>query len=207
MNGKKDKTMISFEKTHSYTAELLIRQTMCHRPEQVIIERRNIWEIRRVGQDFPFERFQISFNGFGNVRPSVLMLQNHFLVPLLVLWAFFKQCSAQTHQLCSIPFPSDRFVQFQQLIINNFSDFEGFWPSFTRTVVNIEITVFDAKKTITTRCFTQTSISVNFLELSMRFSFSSNKRIESTLTANDDYLAQNQTFSHNQKYMTSKPNN
>ena len=41
--------MISFEKTHSYTAELLIRQTMCHRPEQVIIERRNIWEIRRVG--------------------------------------------------------------------------------------------------------------------------------------------------------------
>ena len=34
----------------------------------------------------------------------------------------------------------------------------------------------------------------------------SNERIKSTLPANDDYLAQNQTFSHNQKYMTPKQN-
>ena len=41
------------------------------------------------------------------MRPSVVMLQNHFFVPLLVLWPFFAQCSAQTHQLRSILFPSD----------------------------------------------------------------------------------------------------
>ena len=34
--------------------------------------------------------------------------------------------------------------------------------------------------------------------------FSSNDRRKSTLPVNDDYLAQNQTFSHNQKYMTPK---
>ena len=63
------------------------------------------------------------------------------------------QCSAQTHQLCSIPFPSNGFVQIQKLIINNISVFEGFWPSFTRTVVKIEITVFEATGRITARCF------------------------------------------------------
>ena len=36
--------------------------------------------------------------------------------------------------------------------------------------------------------------------------FSSNERRKSTLPANDDYLAQNQTLSHNQKYMTPKKN-
>ena len=36
--------------------------------------------------------------------------------------------------------------------------------------------------------------------------FSSNDRRKSTLNASDDYLARNQTFSHNQKYMTPKQN-
>ena len=36
--------------------------------------------------------------------------------------------------------------------------------------------------------------------------FSSNERRKSTLTANDDYLTQNQTFTYNQKYMTLKQN-
>ena len=57
-------------------------------------------------------------------------------------------------ELRSIPFPSDGFVRFQHLIINNISVFEGFWPSFTRTVVKIEITVFEATEPIMTRCFT-----------------------------------------------------
>ena len=104
------------------------------------------------------------------MRPSVVMLYNHFLVPLLVLLAFFAQCSVQTHQLHSMPFPSDGFVQFQRLIINNISVFEGFWPSFTRAIVNIEITIFEPTELITARCFTYSIMSVNFLELSMRFS-------------------------------------
>ena len=74
-----------------------------------------------------------------------------------------------TNKLRSIPFPSDGVVRFQQLTINNTSVFKGFWPSFTRTVVNIEITDFEATEPITARCFTQSSLSVNFLELSMRF--------------------------------------
>ena len=40
-------------------------------------------------------------------------------MPLLVLWPFFAQCLAQTHQLRPALFPSDGFVQFQKLIINN----------------------------------------------------------------------------------------
>ena len=36
--------------------------------------------------------------------------------------------------------------------------------------------------------------------------FSSNERRKSTLPANEDYLAQNQTFSLNQKYMMPKQN-
>ena len=58
------------------------------------------------------------------------------------------------HQLRSIQFPSDGFVRFQHLMINNISVFEGFWLSFTRTVVNIKITVFEAMEPITARCFT-----------------------------------------------------
>ena len=77
-----------------------------------------------------------------------------FFVPLFVLYPFFAQCSTQTHQLHSIPFRSDGFVRFQQFIINNISVFEGFWPSFTRTAVSIEITVFEATEPITARCFT-----------------------------------------------------
>ena len=45
--------------------------------------------------------------------------RNHFFVPLLVLWPFFAQCSAETDQLPSMPFLSDGFVRFLQLIINN----------------------------------------------------------------------------------------
>ena len=36
--------------------------------------------------------------------------------------------------------------------------------------------------------------------------FSLNERKKSTIPANYDYLAQNQTFSHSQKYMTPKQN-
>ena len=78
----------------------------------------------------------------------------HFFLPLLVLWTFFAQCLAQTYQLRSIPFPSDGFARFKLLIINNISVLEGSWPSFPRTVVNIEIIVFEAMEPFTSCCFT-----------------------------------------------------
>ena len=63
---------------------------------------------------------------------------------------------------------SNLFLRLARIVIEQclqFSVLEGFWPSFTRTVVNIEITVFEATE-----------------------------RRKSKLPANDDYLAQNQTF-------------
>ena len=72
------------------------------------------------------------------------------------------------------------FEQFRILGILNWTfvcTLKGIWVcsdtgsnSFTPTFVNIEITVFEATEPIRARCFTQSSISVNFLELSMRFS-------------------------------------
>ena len=82
------------------------------------------------GVGLPFERFQVGFNGFGNVRPSVVMLGSNASI------AFD-----------TVPH-SDGFVRFQQLIKNNISVFDGFWPSFTRTVVNIEIRHFHTTKSI-----------------------------------------------------------
>ena len=46
------------------------------------------------------------------------MLQNHFIVSLVVLRPFVFQCSAQTHQLRSIPIACDCFSRFYQFIIH-----------------------------------------------------------------------------------------
>ena len=45
------------------------------------------------------------------------MLEDNFVVSLLVLWQFLLQCSTQTHQLRSISIPYDGFTWLQQLII------------------------------------------------------------------------------------------
>ena len=42
------------------------------------------------------------------------MLENNFVVSLLVLWPFLLQCSAQMHQLRLIPIPCDGFTRFEQ---------------------------------------------------------------------------------------------
>ena len=47
------------------------------------------------------------------------MLEDNFVVSLLVLWPFFLQCSAQSHQFRSIPIPCDDFTRFQQFIIHH----------------------------------------------------------------------------------------
>lgn len=45
----------------------------------------------------------------------------------LELWQFSAHCLAQSHQLKSIPYPSDGFVWSQQSIINNTDPVEVFW--------------------------------------------------------------------------------
>lgn len=55
--------------------------------------------------DFPFPRFKVGFNGIGNVMPSVVMLNNPFVLSRFVLWPSLAQGSAQSHQFSSIPFP------------------------------------------------------------------------------------------------------
>lgn len=49
----------------------------------------------------------------------------------------------------------------------HFSAFEDFWASFTWPAVNTKITVCEATEPIMTRCFTYSSIFLNFLEFSM----------------------------------------
>ena len=64
------------------------------------------------GYDFPFQRFQVCLDHFRNMESSIVMLQNHFIVSLVVLLSFVFQCSAQTHQLRSIPIAYDCFNRF-----------------------------------------------------------------------------------------------
>ena len=47
------------------------------------------------------------------------MLEDNFVVSLLVLWLFLLQCSAQTHQLRLIPIPRNGCTRFQQFIIHH----------------------------------------------------------------------------------------
>ena len=97
------------------------------------------------------------------------------------------------------------FLRLAQILIEQclqFSVFEGFWPSFMRMDVNIEITVFEATEPITACFHLEQHLRKLFGALTisaLQPPFFSNERRKSTLPANDDYLAQNQTFSHNQK--------
>jgi len=49
---------------------------------------------------------------------SIIMQENNFVMPRVV-GAFFLECSAQSHQLCSVESPSNGLVRFEQLIIHN----------------------------------------------------------------------------------------
>jgi len=63
----------------------------------------------RVG--LPISTFP-SLDHFRNMGSSIIMLQNHFIVSLVVLRPFVFQCSAQTHQLHSISIACDCFSRF-----------------------------------------------------------------------------------------------
>jgi len=53
-----------------------------------------------------------TFPSMSFATSSIVMLQNHFIVSLVVLRPFVFQCSAQTYQLLSIPIACDCFSRF-----------------------------------------------------------------------------------------------
>ena len=99
-------------------AEMLMSQAICHQSKQMVVGRSNIWRVRRVGYDLTFQRFQVCLDQSCDMWPNIVMLEDNFVVSLLILWPFLLQCSAQTYQLRSIPIPYDDFTRFQQLIIH-----------------------------------------------------------------------------------------
>jgi len=68
-------------------------QGILHRPKQVVVRWCDIWAIRRVRQNFPSSIFQISFNRLCNMWPSIIVMENQFLVSGRPFWPFFLQCS------------------------------------------------------------------------------------------------------------------
>jgi len=63
--------------------------------------------------------FQIRFENLCDMRSSIVMLENYFVMSLFVLWPFLLRCSAQTHQLKSIPISCNGFVRLEQLVIHD----------------------------------------------------------------------------------------
>ena len=50
---------------------------------------------------------------------SIIIQENNFVMPGVVVGAFFLECSAQSHQLCSVESPSNGLVRIEQLIIHD----------------------------------------------------------------------------------------
>ena len=96
-----------------------MNQAVCHRSKKIVVGRSNVWRVRRIGWDLPFQRFPVCLDQSCDMSPSIVMMEDNFVVSLLVLWPFLLQCSAQTYQLCSIPIPCDDFTWFQQLITHH----------------------------------------------------------------------------------------
>jgi len=74
---------------------------LLHPSEQPVIRRSNVRRIRRVRKNILFERFQIFLYDFSDMRLSVVMKKNNFIMSLLVFRPFFSQCTAQTNPNCS----------------------------------------------------------------------------------------------------------
>ena len=55
---------------------------------------------------------------FCDMRPSVVMKQNHFMPSRFIFRSFFVQCSAQTDNLFSVEIPCDCLIRFQQLVVH-----------------------------------------------------------------------------------------
>ena len=67
--------------------------------EQPVIRRSKHSENTAGAIKHPFERFQIFFYDFNDMKPSVVMKKNNFIMSLLVFRPFFSQCTAQMNKL------------------------------------------------------------------------------------------------------------
>ena len=63
--------------------------------------------------------FLSRFDQRRNMWSSIIMQENNSVMPGVVMGAFFLECSAQSHQLCSVESPSNGLVRFEQLIIHD----------------------------------------------------------------------------------------
>ena len=88
-------------------------QAVCHQSEKMVVGGSNVWRVRRV------QRFQACLNRSYDMWPSIVVLEDNFVVSFLVLWPCLLQCWDQTHQLRLIPIPYHGFTRFQQLIIDH----------------------------------------------------------------------------------------
>jgi len=74
---------------------------LLHLSEQPVIRRSNVWRIRRMRRKtFHLSVSKYFFYDFSDMRPSVVMKKNNFIMSLLVFQPFFSQCTAQTNN-CS----------------------------------------------------------------------------------------------------------
>jgi len=68
------------------------------------------------------------------------MQENNFVIPGVVVGAFFLECSAQFHQLCSVE--SNGLVRFEQLIIH---DTKLILPNTQHEFVSMNISTVDVE--------------------------------------------------------------
>lgn len=68
---------------------------------------------------FPLRMFLSRFQLILKCEAEHLGLWTHFSVPLLGLWPHSAHCPDQSHQLGSMPLPSEGFFQLLQIRINN----------------------------------------------------------------------------------------
>ena len=70
-------------------------------------------------KNFPLECLQIDFDRRCNMRTSIIMQENNYVVSGVVVGALSLEYSTQSHQLCLVDSPSNCFVRFEQLRIHN----------------------------------------------------------------------------------------
>jgi len=72
-----------------------------------------------VGYDFPFQCFQICFDRPCDMKSSIVMLENYFVVSLLVLRPFFSMFGSNASIPKLIPILCNGFISLEQQIVHD----------------------------------------------------------------------------------------
>ena len=65
------------------------------------------------GVELPIWVFLSRFDRRRNMWLSIIMQENNFVMPGVIVGVFFLECSAQSHQLCSVESPNNGLVRFR----------------------------------------------------------------------------------------------